>query len=186
MVGGRPCLRRWRSSFGPRCAGYGVAALASPARPPSQSWPYSLRSHGDYVVLPPVVLHAHFWSVREVASAPDVRRWVAGQRQLLPPAGTSLGKWTGCQAAVRGGRVWGGVLPSAGHLRRSGTCRGCNRRRLPLLLASTARRLHPRQNPDRATPARPREEPHPITRPPRTPARQPVHFPREVPAGGSS
>ena len=37
------------------------------------------------------------------------------QRQLLPPAGTSLGKWTGCRAAVRGGRVmgWGSSLGRA-------------------------------------------------------------------------
>ena len=30
-----------------------------PPAHPSQPWPYSLRSHGRKVVLPPVVLHAH-------------------------------------------------------------------------------------------------------------------------------
>ena len=39
----------------------------------------------------------------------------AGQRQLLPPAGTSLGKWTGLPAGVLGGRVmgWGSSLGRA-------------------------------------------------------------------------
>ena len=41
--GGWPCLRRWRSSFGPRCAGWSLRWLVPPTRPfKPQAFPSSL------------------------------------------------------------------------------------------------------------------------------------------------
>ncbi|ETA71132.1 hypothetical protein ActroDRAFT_0158 [Actinospica robiniae DSM 44927] len=55
----------------------------------------------------------------------------------------------------------GCALFSVGPRRQSGTCREVKRRRFPLVADSAGRRLTSRQNPDRASPARPRREPTP-------------------------
>ena len=78
---------------------------------------------------------------------------------------TLLGECRGCVGAalagrvgVRGGRVGWCALSSVGHRRQSGTCREVKRRAFPLVRGVCLRRLTSRQNPDRASPARPRRE----------------------------
>src|SRR6185312_11855201 len=76
-----------------------------------------------------------------------------------------LGESRGFVGAGVGGAGWGSgwlsrwcVLSSAGRRRQSGTCREVKRRRLRAVLFPALRRLTSRQDPDRASPARPRRE----------------------------
>ena len=69
-----------------------------------------------------------------------------------------MGAGAAGRAGVRGGGVRGRALSSAGHRRQSGTCREVKRRRFTSMLNPGSRRLTSRQNPDRASPARPRRE----------------------------
>ena len=76
-----------------------------------------------------------------------------------------LGESRGCAVAGVGGAGWGSgwwrrgcALSSSGHRRQSGTCREVKRRWLVAVLFPASRRLTSRQNPDRASPARPRRE----------------------------
>src|SRR6185312_5170960 len=55
-------------------------------------------------------------------------------------------------------RAVGRALSPAGHRRQSGTCREVKRRLLLAVLIPASRRLTSRQDPDRASPARPRRE----------------------------
>jgi len=138
-----PCLRRWRSLFGPRCATGSLRWLFPPAHP-SQPWPYSLRSHGKLRRPPSGRPPRALWSMGEVASAPCVWWLMESQGQLrLRRAGSeSIG---GCRSS-RGSRVVGfsPVVAVAGrvallawHRRRPGTCRGCNRRQCSWMLNLT-------------------------------------------------
>src|SRR6185312_3289562 len=85
----------------------------------------------------------------------EKRRWQALPRR---EAGVS---WVLGLAGRVGVRGWGGrwcVLSSVGPRRQSGTCREVKRRRLVAVLIPASRRWTSRQNPDRASPARPRRE----------------------------
>ncbi len=92
-----------------------------------------------------------------------------GFQAFASGAGPSLGENAGVAwvLAGRGGLRFGVVgcrgraLSSVGPRRQSGTCREVKRRWFPLMLDLASRRLTSRQNPDRASPARPRREPTP-------------------------
>src|SRR6185312_1656260 len=90
---------------------------------------------------------------------------VSRLKDFASGGGPSLGEsrgfvGTGVGGAGRGSGWWrrGRALSPAGHRRQSGTCREVKRRRLRAVLIPTSRRWTSRQNPDRATPARPRRE----------------------------
>jgi len=146
-----------RTSYGHAGAGGGAGSWVRPRR----SAPRALD-----VVLPPVVLHAHFRSVGQVVSAPDVGGW-----------------WkvnVNCASGGPAQRTSGGVGPAgvgAGWGFNRGGCRRLGRsprlapeatRNLPGVQQATVfvdaefdiRLLHPRQNPGRATPARRGERPN--------------------------
>src|SRR6185437_3899487 len=90
----------------------------------------------------------------------------AGGSRLKSAAGRpSSESGRGFVGAVDGGAGrgsgWSGrvcVLSSVGPRRQSGTCREVKRRRLRAVLIPASRRLTSRQDPDRASPARPRRE----------------------------
>ena len=121
---------------------------------------------GRFVVLPAVVLYACAGLCLPLRRLPAVVGVWAGQSQrrlrrarLRERRGTR----SACGWSVLGvwwsGSGWGVLL--ACPRRQSGTCRGRNRRRPgPAVARRGLRRLHPRQNPDRATPARRGEHPN--------------------------
>ena len=143
---------RWRWWLGSCCVG-----------------PTSLRSSGAGVVLPAVVLYACVGlclASRRLPASVDGR----GKAKVKVngasggPGSENRGGhgraavWSvlGFWVAVTG---WGALL--ACPQRQSGTCRGRNRRWFPLAVARLlVRRLRPRQNPDRASPARRGEHPN--------------------------
>jgi len=91
---------------------------------------------------------------RPAISRFKIRRWQA----LLGERPGSVGCWGWRGGLGSGWWGWWCVLSSAGHRRQSGTCREVKRRRLVAVLMSASRRWTSRQNPDRASPARPRRE----------------------------
>jgi hypothetical protein len=147
-----------RSSFGPRCAG------SCPAHPSRSTLALRRCAPRGKVVLPPVVLHAHFRSVSDVASAPDVVFGDGKSRSRAPPAGR-LREQRGCSSCW-GWRVvvfWvacaGRVALLAWHRRRPGTCREGKRRQLPWMLNFTFAACPPDRTTGRASPARRGERP---------------------------
>ncbi len=84
----------------------------------------------------------------------------AGPSSERVPRPVGCWRWRGGLGfGVVGCRVC--ALSSVGPRRQSGTCREVKRRWLWLMVDCAGRRLTSRQNPDRASPARPRREPTP-------------------------